>query len=344
MAEHRKKRRSRAAEKEQTDRQGTRFHYSFLKILSGSDLSRRRLPYMEACSERKGPTLWLTACCHGDEVGGIVVVQEVFKWLKRIPLLRGRVCAFPLMNPLGFEAAARHVPFSKEDLNRCFPGSAEGSLAQRIAARIFQNIVETKPDVVLDLHNDWIRSIPYAVLDPLPAKASKDLRQRLQEIAEATGFPVVHEPQPLQGSLSHSLLETGIPAVTLELSESFVVNENIVQQGKRAIENILVMLRMIETSNEPFRYPLPETISGERLRYSHLPLSSTSGVLRFLIRPGTFVRAGQPLAKVYNAFGRLQETLRARNDGIVLGVTDSSVAFPGAPVFAMGEIESRRVG
>src|SRR5215213_4208112 len=147
----------------------TEFHYSLLKILSGSDLSRRRLPYMEARASEAGPAAWLTACAHGDEVGGIVVVQEIFKRLRRKPLLRGTLHAFPLMNPLGFEAGARHVTMSEEDLNRSFPGNAKGTLAERIADKIFAAICETHPAVVLDLHNDWIGSIPYTVLDPPPS-------------------------------------------------------------------------------------------------------------------------------------------------------------------------------
>jgi hypothetical protein len=39
---------------------------------------------------------------------------------------------------------------------------------------------------------------------------------------------------------------------------------------------------------------------------------------------------------VFNAFGRLQETLAAPADAIVLGKSDSSVAYPGAPVMAFG--------
>jgi len=51
----------------------TRIRYSLLETLTGSDLSRRRLPFMLAQSAEPGPVVWLTACGHGDEVGGIVL-------------------------------------------------------------------------------------------------------------------------------------------------------------------------------------------------------------------------------------------------------------------------------
>src|SRR3989338_4054302 len=83
--------------------------YSFQKILTGSDLSSRRLAIMEIESRNPGPVVWLTAAIHGDEVGGIAVVQEVFKQLRKYPLLKGTIKAMPLMNPIGFESGTRRI-------------------------------------------------------------------------------------------------------------------------------------------------------------------------------------------------------------------------------------------
>ena len=52
-----------------------RTRYSFLKILTGSDLSIRRLPVMSVSSRNPGPVIWLTGCMHGDEVGGLIVIH-----------------------------------------------------------------------------------------------------------------------------------------------------------------------------------------------------------------------------------------------------------------------------
>jgi predicted deacylase len=68
-----------------------RVKYSFLKILTGSDLSRRRLPFMSVESSKAGPVVWLTGWMHGDEVTGIVTIQEVFKKIQKQALLRGAV-------------------------------------------------------------------------------------------------------------------------------------------------------------------------------------------------------------------------------------------------------------
>ncbi len=325
-------------------RQRPTVRYSFIKILTGSDLSRRRLAVMRTRASQPGPTVWLTACGHGDEVGGIVVIQEIFKQLRRSRLLRGEVNAFPLMNPLGFEMSSRHVAFSGEDLNRAFPGNPSGSLAQRIAHRIFEEITQARPALVLDLHNDWRSSIPYAVLDPPPGAAHRETFAQAKAFARITGLLLIAEspksPDALLSprTLSGSLLLHGVPALTLELGEAYVVNEVNVRHGVRAIWNNLAALEMVPPDPEPFAYPLPRECRGRFLPYSDQIISSTSGIIRFMVRPGDVISAGYPVARTYNAFGKLLETISAPAAGIVLGHSDTSVAFPGVPIVAAGLI------
>lgn len=313
-----------------------RNHFSFKEIMTGSDLSRRRLPVMCATSDNPGPTVWLTACSHGDEVSGIVVIQEVFKSIRR-QLTRGCVQAFPLMNPLGFESGMRHITLSGEDLNRSFPGNANGSLGERIAHRIFDTIIATKPDLVVDFHNDWIESIPYVLVDHDPGKPhSRAYRQAIHSAKQA-GMCVIVDQEDLHQSLSFNLLLRDVPAITFELGKPNIVSESNVTYGVEAIWNVLADLDMIRPREKPFRYPLPPGYAHNKLlRYSDKPYGAKSGIIRFLAAPGDVVKAGQPLARIVNAFGRRQETMMAVEDGIVLGHSDSSVAFPGVPVMAFG--------
>lgn len=315
--------------------------YSFVQVLTGSDLSSRRLPFMQAESKKAGPTIWLTGCIHGDEVGGMVVIQEMFKKIKKQGLLAGTVYGFPVMNPIGFENISRQITQTHEDVNRLFPGNANGSLGERIAQRIFSTITDTNPDLVLDLHNDWINSIPYTLIDPNPGAGLKKVYDQVRDFAHATGLAVVNEEETpddrddLRRSLSGSLIQAGIPALTLELGGSYIVNEEFVDYGVRSITNILVQLKMIDP--EPnFTYPVPEKFEDKDLRYSHEPRASKSGVVRFLKKPGEAVKKGDSLAMIYNSFGKHQETVTALFDGLVLGHNDYSVAHPGMELYAFG--------
>jgi predicted deacylase len=318
-------------------KENVKISYSFVKILTGSDLSRRRLPLMHAESPHPGPVVWLTACAHGDEVGGIATIQEVFKKIKAA-LKKGSLYAFPLMNPTGFETTSRQIVMSKEDLNRSFPGDENGSLAERIADKIFSYIESTGPELVLDLHNDWSKSIPYTLIDPDPGSGHREAYEKAKSFAAETGFLNILETEEYgyNNTLTYSLLRKNIPALALELGESYVVNEINIGYGIGSVWNILGDLGMVDTADGTFSYNLPDDVKDRVLSYTDRPFCSYSGIIRFMVRPGDMVKKGQKLARIHNAFGKHLETLTALHDGIVLGHTDYAVAFPGAKIIVFG--------
>jgi hypothetical protein len=309
-----------------------RLNYNFVKVLTGSDLSKRRIPYMTIRNEKKGPVLWLTACMHGEEIGGTVIIHEIFKRLRK-RLTRGSVHAFPLVNPFGFETVSRNISLSREDLNRSFPGDPKGTLAQRIASKIFTIILDTQPDLVLDLHNDWNKSIPYVLIDKLE---NHRLLPAIENLAIQTGLLRIQDTDTIKTSLTHNLIEKNIPALVLELGESYIINEKNIETGIRSIWNVIQSLGMAGPEEESYSFPLPDQVQQETLLYSAIPLSSSSGILRFLVKPGNLVQRGQKIARIYNAFGKVTETIFAQQDGIVIGLTDTAIAFPGSPVMAFG--------
>jgi len=310
-------------------------HYSFLKLMTGYDLSLRRIPVMEIESLKPGPVVVLTGCIHGDEIGGTVVIHELFKVLKK-ELLCGKIFAFPLLNPFGFETSSRRISISDEDLNRSFPGKRKGTLAQRIAYRVMEKVIELQPQLVLDLHNDWIKSIPYTVIDSLEDETKQ---VNLHRYAMVSGLPSVEETEVIASSFSYTLNKQSIPALTLELGESLTINEKNVTFGLTAILAILKDLNMIGKLILSNQYDIPGVARNKILLYSSEPLCSTSGIIRFLKKPGDLIMQGDKIAKVYNAFGKLIETIVSCHNGIILGQNDYAVAFPGSPVMAFGVLE-----
>jgi hypothetical protein len=324
----------------------TFIEYSFKDIHTGSDLSLRRLEVIEARSSKKGPLVWLTGGIHGDEVGGIVVIQEIIKRLKKFPLLKGTVKCLPLMNPMGFETATRSIPISEEDLNRSFPGDPNGSFAQRLAEIIFKTITATKPSLVLDLHNDWTLSVPYVLLDSKHSVNNKSLYEKIRLQAERSKFWIVEETddalvgENIEKTLTGSLVVNEIPAITLELGEAYVVNEDNVADGVHSIWNILFHLGMVRELDEYVGQRARQPFAVEVLKYSQRPSASRFGIIRYLTKPGEIVDKGQEVAKIYSILGKLVETIKAEEKAVVLGLTDSGVAVPGSPVIAFGIIGS----
>ncbi len=132
---------------------------------ASSLLIQRNIITVEVKSNTPGPVIWLIAGSHGDEIGSVVVVQEVIKKLRKNPLIKGALFVIPVVNPSGFESGKREFDLTGEDINRSYPGSANGSLAERLAFKVFNAIIHSNPALVLDLHNDWRKSIPYTLID-----------------------------------------------------------------------------------------------------------------------------------------------------------------------------------
>jgi predicted deacylase len=179
--------------------------------------------------------------------------------------------------------------------------------------------------------------VPYVLLDRKSDNTFGSAYDLSMDIARQTGFYIVEDAEFIHGSLSNNLIRQGIPALTFELGESYVVNEKVIEYGVKSILGVLAYLDMITFDAALPEYPLNACYHPQQIiKYCDKPLCTKSGIIRFLVKPGEMVNQGKQLAKVYNAFGKLQETLFAIKGAIVLGTSDSAVAFPGMSPMVFG--------
>jgi len=87
-------------------------------------------------AKKPGPTVFITAAIHGDEVNGTGIIHD-FLFGDLIELKSGTLILAPVVNVFGFESHERYLP-DRRDLNRSFPGSAKGSLAAYLELHIEQ--------------------------------------------------------------------------------------------------------------------------------------------------------------------------------------------------------------
>lgn len=310
----------------------------YINIFRGADLSERRLPILIERGKEPGPNIWLCAASHGDEVNGIEVIQRIFNHLKRNPLKRGALYAFPLINPMGFEMIRRENPYDTEDINRNFPGDPNGSTTERITNAIFNSIIETKPDLVIDLHADTQKSIPYIIIDqPLAAKKeAKEAIEKSWELADKFGITMTYDidvegyrKYNVDKSLTAALVNRNqIPAFSVELGGPKIIDERFVRIGVHGIKNILHYFQMIEKNGKPW---VSETKieTKERLGLVENITSNESGIIEFLVKPGQFVKEGNALAKVANVLGKIEEIIFATRNCYIIALNDYAVSFPG---------------
>jgi uncharacterized protein len=308
----------------------------FIDLFTGIDLTKRRLPYMEADSGKPGPVVSLSAAIHGDEVTGTAVIQKIFAILETHPLKKGKILAFPILNPPAFETISRREPYDEEDLNRQFDGDFEGSTAERLAGTIFGKIMEQRPDYAIDLHTDSMNSIAYTIVD-LPTSL-KDIGAFMESVAvaEELGFKWALDTEktagfPPENCLSGRLVYEGIPAVTIELGGPLLVIDAFKRQGVDAIWSFLKSLGMIDgkMTFDTKKVPMMGFTFAERVR------TQSTGIIEYKVRPGSLIEKGDTLGKIRNVFGETIEVIKAPVAGVLFSHEDQSVTFPGQTLFTI---------
>jgi len=298
------------------------------------DVIQRRVPVLTLDSGKPGPTVWLTACIHGDEPGGSAIIHDIFKTVRATGMNGGAIHALPMINSMGFENVSRYINSDREDLNRCFPGDLKGTMGERIARRLFEMIEKSQPDLIIDLHNDWIQSVPYVIIEPRDHFAAPGLRKKTLAAARATGLLTVQETQlsaAMARTLTAAFVAAGVSAFTIEAGGACGIVESAIATGQAAVLGVLEHLGCIATA--PVSVPHPA--SSRVLDYTSRPHCTSSGLVRFSVTPGDRVKARQTVAQVFSAFGSVEETLQAERDGYVLGIADHARAVPGSEVIAI---------
>lgn len=109
-----------------------------------------------------GPTVLVQAGIHGDEVAGVHALEELLE--EGLRPARGRLLVIPVMNPPAYRARERAAPGPGDalglDLNRCFPGRADGAREERLAKVFMDLVMAERPAVMATLHESWKRHHP----------------------------------------------------------------------------------------------------------------------------------------------------------------------------------------
>ena len=267
-----------------------------------------------------GPTLCLTAAVHGDELNGIEIVRRTVYDLNP-EKLSGRVVGIPIVNLPGFQQATRYLP-DRRDLNRHFPGSPDGSLADRIAHSLFENVIR-KCDMLVDIHTG---SQKRTNLPQLRADMNNP------DVAAFTrGFDrmaVVHSSGS-SGMLRTAAVEAGIRTVTMEAGESHRIQEHQIDAGVNSLTSLLDKEGMI---SRMFVWGDPEPVYYDS-NWVRVP---NGGILFSEVDLGARVSEGEVLGYVADPITNAQHPIRAISDGRIIGMAVDQVVMAGFAAYHVG--------
>lgn len=285
-----------------------------------------------------GPRLYLGAAIHGDEVNGVAILSQALSAIDP-DTLRGSIVCVPVQHPLSFHADHR-LPisqFMKSPLDQapadawtCFPGLADGNLAQILAATLFDMIRTC--DYAVDIHTPTRggRYVPIAIL-PHPSLGAH--HARAEEMAHAFGTGWIMRTDSgiyvADGILCVEATRAGVPCFTFETGEGGRLEREVYEDGARYIQNVMRWLDMIDGDTVA-----PETTHVMR---EFLGLrANRGGLLLPEARLGDLVKAGDRLCSIVNIYGDLVETIDAPRDGVFVRATTLSTVSRGERAATLG--------
>lgn len=272
------------------------------RLYTGAQMS---MPITVFHGKTDGPTVWINAAIHGDELNGVEIVNRVLADLDP-KTMRGTLLAVPVVNVHGFITGERYLP-DRRDLNRSFPGSAKGSLASRLA-HLFMTEIVNHCEVGIDLHtaSDNRTNLPQI-------RANLDDR-RTRELAEVFGAPLMLHSKNRAGTLRRAGTRAGASVLLYEAGEALRFNNDAIAVGVNGVRSVLRHLEIADWDGAPAG-DVAESRSSRWVR------AARSGVVRLDVEVGDTVEAKQQLGVIIDAFGKRLSTIRASRSGLVIGRT-----------------------
>lgn len=269
------------------------------------DFTDIKMPVVVIRGREEGPTLFVSAAIHGDEINGVDIVRRLLKH-RALKKLRGTLIAIPIVNVFGFNDKSRYLP-DRRDLNRSFPGEEHGSMAGQLAY-IFRTEIVDKATHGIDLHTGAIhrRNLPQIRADlTQPANLA---------LAKAFGAPVILNASTRDGSLREMVAERKIPILLYEAGTALRFDRRAALVGMEGILNVMRAIGMLPEQKAP-----PPYRDLFIARSNHWVRSPISGIFLTVKKLGERVSKGDRLGCITNPFGDYELDILSPYDGVIIG-------------------------
>ncbi len=262
---------------------------------------------------------------HGDELEGQYVCYKLANILsENLDKLNGIVEIYPALNPLGIDTISRGIPGFDLDMNRIFPGSKDGVMAESVAYAILEDLKGA--DMVIDIHssNIFLREVPQI-------RINIDVAEPLTPKAKLLGvdFIWIHEAATvLESTLAHSLNSTGTPCLVVEMGVGMRINHSM---GNNLVEGILNMLsEMGMWTGDVDRSKLSEAIISEGDQVAFIN-ADASGIFLTERKSSERVKCGEEIGTIVDPLtGAILQRVLSPVDGFLFTLRAYPVVYEGS--------------
>ncbi|MFI5141816.1 MAG: succinylglutamate desuccinylase/aspartoacylase family protein [Bacteroidia bacterium] len=271
-------------------------------------------------SQQPGPTVLLSAGMHGDEINGIEVIRKIITRKEIQNLLCGTLIAIPVMNTVSFLYQSRDLPDGR-DLNRCFPGTKNGSLGSRIAYDLMREIIPLV-DVGIDFHTGGAKISNYPQL-----RCTFEDEASLR-IAKLFSPPLIINSVYRENTLRKEASKKNKPILVFEGGESLRFDYQAINEGLNGCLRLLHHHKMIKDEVPPNPYV--------QLKKSAWVRAKLSGLFHISKPNGAYVNKDEILGAICNPFGQVEARITSPFDGYIIGVNNQPVVNQGDALIHIG--------
>lgn len=279
----------------------------------------------------EGPVLLVTAGIHGGEYPGIAAAMELGLEIEPQDIHGCLIMLHPV-NIQGFWARREFIVAEDgKNLNRVFPGSPLGTLAEKTAYLISSNFFPLA-DFYVDLHSGDIHESlhPYVYY---PGQPTEELAEKARSVAKVLNVEYMARSLATGGAYNYAA-SSGLPSLLIERGGAGLCLHEDIEEYKSDLRNIMRKLGLLKESVKPRRY-IPRDVTD----IIYLEAQETGCWLHH-IHSGDFVEEGQILGRTTDLFGETLTTYYAKQSGIVLYVCPALAAPEGTVLLAYGKIHN----
>jgi len=295
-------------------------------------LEKYRWPYIAFHGATPGPTVLITGGVHAAEYTGVEAAIRLGRSI--VPgEVRGTILILPLLNRPGFYERSIYVnPEDNDNLNRLFPGKADGTWGERFAHRLLGEII-TKCDNAIDLHaGDLIEELTPFVIYRASGDAALDAR--ITQMANAYGAPWAVKGSPTgerPGSLFAVACLNGVASMLAESGGRGLLIEADVARHVRGVTNILKTIGALDGDPDP----VPPTTVLKSFDWLRSPVE---GIFHPAVRIEQRVTKGERVGELIDLVGEPLAEVQAPSTGIVLFIVTSPAIKKDGLVLAVGAL------
>jgi predicted deacylase len=304
-----------------------------IAVPDGSDPGTQ-IPVSVVHGVKPGPVLALVAGTHGYEYTSILALPRVLERLdpKR---MAGAVILVLMANPPAFYERRIYRNVDSKNLNRMYPGRADGSQTERIAHAITREVID-RATHLLDLHcgdgNESLRPYSYWQVtgDPKMDAAGKELA-----LAFGLDHIVIDRERPKDPAKSQYTANTAVlrgkPAITVESGGMGLTDEVSVDAQVAGALSVVAHLGIQDL-------PLVRVEKPLFIDRAEVLVAPATGIWRWQVEKMQSVARGTLLGRVYDPYGKVLGEVRAPFAGEVLYVVATPPTTKGEPVAFVGRV------